>query len=93
MEISQRHERDNTLRHGMNIDGIGAVVKISDRAVLPKEVGTVEGEAALEAVFELGCRCGPANRPQGAEVVSRVEVVDPPCGRRLASAGSRGTIG
>jgi len=62
----------------MDIDRIGAIVKILRGAVFAEEVGTVKLETASNAGIELRRTGVPGNRLQGAEVVPSVEVVYPP---------------
>ena len=53
VEISECQERDNTLRHTVSIDGISAVIEVSDCAVLQEKVSPVELEATPKARVEL----------------------------------------
>src|SRR2546429_5294803 len=68
----------------MNIDRIGAVMKISRRAILADEVRPIEIEAAFDAPTKLACFQVPRDRLQRAKVVACVKVVDPPLPRTLA---------
>jgi len=61
VEISKREECDDALRHTMNVDRIGAVMKVSGCTVLSKKVGPVELEPSADARFELRCLRVPAN--------------------------------
>src|SRR6266700_6465061 len=84
VEIPERQERDDTLRHTMNIDGIRAIVKIPRCAVLPEKVRSVEFKTPTNARLKLRCFSVSANRLQRAQVVSGVEVVNPSLFVRLA---------
>src|SRR5882672_9784559 len=77
IEVFKRKERDDTLRHTVNVHGIRAVVKISGRAVRAEKVGLVELEPAPDARFELHCSGIAANGLQRAQVVAGMEVVNP----------------
>jgi hypothetical protein len=61
----------------MNVQGIRAVVEVSRGTVLAEKVISVKLEAASDTGVELGCPDAPGDRPQRAQVVSRVEVVNP----------------
>src|SRR5216683_698908 len=77
VEVFKRKERDDTLRHTMNVHGIRAVVKISRRAVRAEKVGSVELKTAPDTRFELHCSGIAANGLQRAQVVAGMEVVNP----------------
>ena len=65
----------------MNVYGIGTIVKIFRGTVFPEKMIPVEFETALDIGFKFRC-CGvSANGFQRAQVVARVEVVDPALGR------------
>jgi len=70
-------ERDDALRYAVNVDRVGAVVKISDCTVLAEKMVPVKLQAAPNATLELRGLGVPANRLQRAEVISGVEVVNP----------------
>jgi len=77
MPIAQRDQRDDALRRAVNVDRVRPVVKVLRRAVVEKEVRAIERQAATDAMLKL---VGPENAGdvlQRAQVVSRVEVVDP----------------
>ncbi len=77
VEVLKREERDDALRHGVNVHGVRAVMKISGCAVLAEKVGSVELEPAPDARFELHCSGIAANGLQRAQVVAGMEVVNP----------------
>ncbi len=73
----QLQRRKDALRHGVNIDGVGGVVKVSRGAVLPEKAGPVELIPTLYAGLKLRRPGVSADRLQGAQVESGMEVVDP----------------
>jgi len=77
VEVFKREERDDALRHAVNVHGVRAVMKISGCAVLAEKAGSVELEPAPDARFELHCSGIAANGLQRAQVVAGMEVVNP----------------
>ena len=77
IDVLKCKERDDALRHTMNIHGICSVVEISGRAVLTEKVGSVELEPAPDARFELRCSGIASNGLQRAQVIAGMEVVNP----------------
>jgi hypothetical protein len=61
----------------MNVERVGAIVKISGCAVLPEKLSPIELETVSNARFELGCAGFTTYALQRAQVVSGVEVVNP----------------
>ena len=55
IEIFEGQQRDDTLCHTVNIDGIGAIVEIFGRTVFPEKVLPVEFEPATDMGFKLRC--------------------------------------
>src|SRR5260370_8039255 len=88
VEILQLEERDDALRDTVDVDWIRAVVEVSARTVLAKEVGAVELEPAPDARVELSGLRVPGDGSQPAALVSGAEVLDPALGPPLA-AGPR----
>jgi hypothetical protein len=66
VEILKLDEGNDALRDAMNIDGIRAVMEISDRAILTEKVPSVEIKTLSDTRIEFGCIGIPANRPQCA---------------------------
>jgi hypothetical protein len=77
IKVSESKESDDALGHTMNVQRISAIMEISGGTVFAEEVIAVELEAASNALIELGCISTLANGLQRAQVVSRVEVVNP----------------
>lgn len=77
IEILEFNECDYALRYRMYVDGIRAVVKIPDSAILAEEVRAIELEAFTDARIEFGCAERPSDGSQRAEVISGMEIIDP----------------
>src|SRR3981081_310662 len=76
IEVFKIKKCDDALCHAGGVDGIGAIVKVTDCTVLTKEMRTVELQTATQARLELSCfstRCDGSQRGQieaGGEVVN-----------------------
>src|SRR5713226_2819655 len=61
VEISKRKERDDALRHTVNVHRTCLVMEVSNCTVVTEKVCSVEVEAASYAGFELRCLSIPGN--------------------------------
>src|SRR5262245_44887181 len=83
-DATERNERNDALRHAVDVDRVGAVGEIARRSVRAKEVATIELQPAPDMQIESSrIRVAP-DRVQRTEVVAAVKVVDPLLRRRLA---------
>src|SRR5260370_41904230 len=83
VEVFKRQERDDALRHAVNVHGVRAVMKVSGCAVLAEKAGSVELEPAPDARFELHCSAIAANGLQRAQLVAGTEFFNPSFYRSL----------
>ena len=77
VDILKLDERNDALCDAVNIDGIRAVMEIPDGAVVPEKVRSIEIKTFSNTRIEFGCMGIPSNRPQRAEIVSSMEIIDP----------------
>ena len=65
------------MRDTVNVDRIGAIVKVLDRTFRAKKVGAIEVEPAANARFELLRPCIPTDGLQRAKVIAGVKIINP----------------
>jgi len=68
----------------VDIDGIGLIVKIFRRPVIPEKMVPVKSEASVDRLFEFRCSPKVADTVQGDKIEACVEVIDPSLRRRFA---------
>jgi len=76
-QMPELKQRDDALRDTMYIDRIHTIVKIFWRAIPSEKMFEVKRKSTLDGILEF-IRVGIlANRPQAAQIITRVKIIDP----------------
>src|SRR6266404_5153654 len=75
--ILEGQEGNDALRHRVNVDGIGPIMEITDRAVRAEEMAAIELETTPDDDVELSCRRMARKVPQRTEIIPSVKIIDP----------------
>src|SRR5580704_13287987 len=93
MRVLEGEKSDDAFGDAMNVDGIGAVVKIFYRAIFAEKVAAIEVVTATDGGIELGGFGVAGNHLQGTQVVAGMKIVDPIlCGRIAIEPRAIGTL-